>query len=148
MSVPQAVDTLPAMVSALLTALGNALPTRIVTRDFAPFEGLAQADLAQGVLMLVADGEAEYSEALGMRARQGTAGFVLVGYLRVEEDCAPSAIEDAELALMEEIKGFVRAGVTGLDVQLLRMQQSRQQYHPDGWVTAYLSVREPRTHVY
>ena len=130
-------------LDALRTGLATALPTRIVRRDFRPLAQCKAADLVTGILTLVNRGERNYANYLGREAQLGTLDVLLIGQLKVADTAAPLAIEQAELALAEEVKGFLQApapaGVTECLAQ--SFAQSGQLETPFGWVIFELEVR-------
>ena len=144
MSWPVAVDSIPARIAAVQAALAAALPARRVTRDFLAIDRRQDTDLLAGVVTLIAAGEGGYAAGPGMSARHGVTHLVLACHLRVADDAAPSAVEDTENALIEEIKAFVRAGVAGVTLTLDRVDQSRQIEHPYGWVVAHVQAGPPK----
>ncbi len=147
MAIGAYIERLDERRDAVLAALAAALGTRVVTNSLQSIESQSAADLAQGVVMLVSVRERSYSRGLGMAATKGLQEFLLVGHLRVAADAPPSAIEDAEMALIEELKAFVRGGVSGMSVRLGEVRQSQQLDHPYGWVVAHLDVGPPESSV-
>ncbi len=127
-------------LDAIEAALRSALPRRIVTRSLKHYDEHSPADLRTGVVTLVSAGESQYDGRLGMEATRGTLRILLVGHLKVEEESGGVAIEAAELDLVEDIKAFVRGGVTGMSLRLDNVQHSRQLEHPYGWLVAYVDV--------
>lgn len=136
-------------MDAVGTALTAALPARVVKRSLLQhFDAHGRGEIEQGVVMLVSAGEKDYRREPGMVAKEGTHGMVLVGHLKVDENDTPQAVEAAELDLIEEIKTFVRAGVTGMTLFLDRVEHSRQLDFPYGWIVAYLSAGPSNSNVY
>lgn len=130
-----------ARIAAVLGALKTALTGRVVTRDLMPANARAAADLAKGVVTLVSDGEYEYRDGLGLEGLGPRHRMVLVGQGRVADDTARSAAEDAELALLAQVRAFVQTGAARMRLVLVRVQQSRQQTHPYWWLTAEIEAR-------
>lgn len=128
--------------NALLDALTTALPLRVVTRDLRDFAGRADADLQSGIITILGGGEKDYANTLGRIAMLGTLPITLVGQIRVAENSAPSAVEDAEDALADEIKEFCRAPGDPLlgGLSMLGYRQSAQLEHPYGWIVADLEI--------
>ena len=144
-----ALDRLDDRLNAIEAALTTALPTRVIKRAYyRHVQDQAPADLDAGVVMLVSSGESGYRKGVGLVAREGTQDVLLVCHLRVAETASPQDIEAAEIVLIEEIKSFVRAGVAGMTLLLDRVQHSRQQAHPYGWVVATLQAAPPGSNVY
>jgi hypothetical protein len=134
--------------AAIVTSLTAALSTRVVKRSLLHYDQHEPGEIETGVVMLVSDGESQYSQNLGMTAKEGKHGQLLIGHLKVAEDSEPLAIELAEMALIEEIKSWVRSGVSGMSFEIEAAQHSRQLEHPYGWVVVKLNAIPPRTNVY
>lgn len=132
-------DTLTALASGLQAAL----PARQVSRSFRPLAQRAVAELEQGVLALVGLGEGDYANYRGREAQLGTVSALLIGHLIVAENAEPVAVEEAELALAEEVKAFLRgtlpAGVTSC--LATGFKQSGQLEFPRGWIVFQLEVQ-------
>lgn len=130
-------------MAALKTALAAAMPTRVVTRDLKDFADRPKADVAAGVFTLISKGERGYRNYNGREAMDGRHSMLLVGQIALGEDAAPSAVEDAEFAMIEEVKGFVRALPASLcSLTMTGFQQSGQLDAPYGWVAITLEVME------
>jgi hypothetical protein len=134
--------------AAIVASLAAALSSRIVKRSLMHFNQHEPGEIEAGVVMVVSTGESEYSQNLGMTAKEGKHGQLLIGHLKVAEASEPVAIELAEMALIEEIKSWVRAGVSGMSFEIEAAQHSRQLEHPYGWVVVKLNAIPPRTNVY
>lgn len=135
--------TLPARMLAVKDGLAAALPARVVTRDLMDFADRPRADLLAGVFTLVSLGERGYRNYNGREAMDGTHRMLLVGQVELGENAAPSAIEDAELALVDDVKGFVRALPQGLCTLVMTgFRQSGQLETPYGWVAIDLEMNE------
>ena len=120
-------------MNLIKTLLAAALPLRIVTRDLLDF---GQRDCTAGVYTLVSNGEGGYQNLNGREAMDGTQRILLVGQIQLGEDVAPSAIEDAELAMVDEIKAFLRARPsTIVQWYMTGCRQSQQMDAPFGWVS-------------
>jgi hypothetical protein len=135
MTVDQALFSLHAGLSA-------ALPSRRVTRSFKALQQRSQAELQQGVVTLISRGESDYSQVLGREAQLGKINALLIGQLMLPGNPEGQAVEQAELALAEEIKAFLQspmpAGVQ--DCLASRFAQSGQLETPYGWVVFELEV--------
>ena len=129
-----------ARTALVLAALTAALPTRVVTADYRPMNDRPAEDLAKGVVTLVVTAERDYSAGKGMVALRGTTRWTLVAQLQMAASTAPVAVQDAEMALAEEIKAFARTGIAGMDVRVEQFTFSQQQEHPYGWLTADLTA--------
>jgi hypothetical protein len=137
-------DRQTAIVESITAALNN----RIVKRSLLHFDQHEPGEIETGVVMVVSSGESDYSQNLGMTAKEGKHGQLLVCHLKVAEESDKVAIEQAEMALIEEIKAWVRAGVSGMSFEIESAQHSRQLEHPYGWVVVKLNAIPPRTNVY
>lgn len=123
-------------MNLIKTTLAAALPARIVTRDLLDFSMREQADLEAGIYTLVSNGENGYQNLLGRLAMDGSQGILLVGQFQLVEDEPPSAIEDAEHVMVDEIKNFVRTlPATLCRLKMNRYRQSQQIDAPYGWVS-------------
>lgn len=134
--------------AAIVASLTAALSTRIVKRSLMHFDQHEHGEIETGVVMVISDGESQYSQNMGMTAKEGKHNQLLICHLKVVEDSEKVAIELAEMALIEEIKTWVRAGVPGMSFELESAQHSRQLEYPYGWVVVKLNAIPPRTNVY
>lgn len=131
------------------TAAQAFFTTRVVKRSLLQhYDDHAAADLASGVIMMVSRGEGEYKQGLGMTAKEGTQTVLFVCHIKVAESVAQVEVEKAEGAMIEEIKSFCRAGVTGMTLKPESFSQSQQLAHPYGWVVATLRAGPPQTSIY
>src|SRR3990167_426890 len=127
------ISTRMALIKTLLAA---ALPLRIVTRDLLDFGQRTNTELTAGIYTLVSNGEGGYENLNGREAMDGTQRILLVGQVQLGEDVVPSAIEDAELAMVDEIKAFLRARPsTIVQLYMTGFRQSKQMDAPFGWVS-------------
>ena len=144
----QWIDRIDDRMAAIVASITAALPTRTVKRSLEYYDQHTAAQLTQGVVMPVSEGESEYSQNLGMTAREGKHAIFIVCHLKVAETSAKAAIEDAEMDLIEDIKTWVRAGVPGMSLQIDNAQHSKQLEHPYGWVVVKITAEPPRNNVY
>lgn len=122
------------LLDSLKTALQSASPTRTVTRNLEDFGRRDLAELEQGVFTLISRGRQP------QRDETVTLNVLLVGQIAVQEGSAPSAVEEAELLMVDEIDAFMR-GAQGARVMLDGgIQQSQQVDAPYGWVAARLAI--------
>lgn len=125
---------------ALLAAhLAAALPLRIVTRSLKDPANHSADDLAAGVLTLIALGEGNYPNLNGRIGLDGRGKAALIGHVKVGEKDEPLAVEQAEMALYEDVLGALRTGaglLRCLDINDFR--QSGQIEHPYGWIAIEL----------
>jgi hypothetical protein len=127
--------------AALKSAMAAAMPTRVVTRDHKDFGARDEADLIKGVVTIVGLGEKDLSQWAGRETQLGTVPLLIVGQIKVAEGSAPSAVEDAEDSLVEEIKAFCAAPPSGLgSLSMKGWRQSGQLEAPWGWVSVDVEV--------
>lgn len=132
-----------ARMVALEAALAAAMPTRVVTRKLMDFAERPKADVAAGVFTLISKGESGYKNHNGREAMDGKHRILLVGQILLSEDTDGEAVEDAEFAMEEEVKAFVRAlPPTLCSLVMTGFQQSGQLDTPYGWVTINLEAIE------
>lgn len=148
MAIGQAIERMDDRLDAIAAALTTALSTRVIKRSLVHYTDHADADLAAGVVTLLSAGEGGYSNGLGMTAKEGTHKLLLIGHLQLAESADGEAIEAAEIDLIEEIKAFVRSGVTGTSLRLENVIHSRQLERPYGWIVAYIDAGPPRRNTY
>ena len=130
---------LSARMNLIKTLLAAAAPLRVVTREFIDFGMRADADLVKGVYTLISRGEDGYQNFNGREAMDGVQRITLVGQIRVANNSTTSSLEDAEFAMVEEIKAFVRARPIELCTLAMKgFTQSGQIEHPDGWIAVEL----------
>lgn len=135
--------TLPERMEAIKAALATALPARTVTRNLKDFSDRTRDELTAGVFTLVSLNEGEYENHNGREAMDGKHRMLLVGQIQIAEDAEPSTLEDAELAMVEDVKAFVRALPQGLCTLVMKgFAQSAQAEAPYGWVTINLEMSE------
>lgn len=133
---------LTAAKNALQVALAAALPGRMVTRKWLPYAQRSRDELLAGVVTLAGLGEEGFANYRGREADLGTLRVVVVGQIEVDSK-DPQDVEDAEDALAEEIKAFLRSDwppeiraclATGF-------RQSGQLEAPYGWVAFEMEVQ-------
>lgn len=130
------------IMNALRSQLQAAQPSRVVSRDWKDF-GLRDAEeLRRGVYTILPLGEAGYANYVGREADFGALDLLLLGQLKVDEDCDPHEVEDAESVMIDEIKAFCGAAPQApIDSLLLQsLRRSGQLEHPYGWVAFSLEV--------
>lgn len=130
-------------MDALAAALATACPNRLVGRNFKPMAQRTDEDLLTGILSLACLGEQDYANYRGREADLGKLKVVLIGQLAVAADAEPSALEDAEFVMAEEVKAFLALPPPYPLVECLATgyRQSGQLEHPYGWVAFELEVR-------
>jgi hypothetical protein len=113
--------------------LAQALPTRVVTRDFLDFAQRAQVDLEAGTLTIITQREWRYANYRGREADLGRLTLAVVGQLKLPEDALPSVVEDAEFAFAEEVKDYLQGVLPVNLIDLLETRFSGQMDAPYGW---------------
>lgn len=122
-------------MEAIRAALAAAYPARVVTRQWRPMTTRRAEDLAAGIYSLVSQGESDYPNFNGYEARDGKHRIALIGQVKLAESATPDQVEDAEFAMVAEVKAFVRALPESLCCLLLTaFTQSGQLEAPYGWV--------------
>ncbi len=135
-------------MDAVAASLKSALGTRHVKRSWLKhYDDHTPQELADGVVMLISAGESQYRDGPGMTALEGAHRMILIGHLKVPDDSQPQAVEDAELDLIEDIKGWARGAIPGVGLSVVRVEHSRQLEHPYGWVVVYLDAGPPRSNL-
>lgn len=123
-------------MALILAELGTRYPARIVSRSLKDFADQKEADLLAGIYTLISLGEGGYANYNGREAEDGKQRMKLVGQILLSEDADSSAIEDAEFAMVEEIKVFVRDLPAALCTLVMKgYSQSGQLEAPYGWIS-------------
>lgn len=131
---------------ALKAGLAASAATRVVRRGMVlDPANLKAADLAKGVICLPAQGGGNFWNYQGREGDGGDLDVTLVGFVAVGERTEPEAIEQAELALVEDVLTFCKnlaPGSQPLDAVVpVSFRLSGQLEHPFGWMTMKLKVR-------
>ena len=113
--------------------LAEAMPTRVVTRDFLDFAQRSQVDLEAGTLTIITQRESRYANYRGREADLGRMSLAAVGQLKLPEDALPSLVEDAEFAFAEEVKDWLQGVLPVNAVDLIETRFSGQMDAPYGW---------------
>lgn len=122
-------------MNLIKTLLAAAYPLRVVTRDMLDFTQRDHADLEKGIWTLVSIDERDYKNYSGREGMDGVQSISLVGQLVKPEGTLGSVIEDAELAMVDEIKDFLRARPAQIiQLYMTGFRQSGQLDAPYGWV--------------
>jgi len=132
-------------LQAVADSLAAKLPARVVGRSLLADVGLVpQADLLAGVLCVVAEGGGGFATHRGREADMGTLDFYVVGYVLVPDDQPPAAVEQAELALLQDVLDWVATPgavhpLNGVYPQAVRLSQQLEA--PYGWVSVQMQTR-------
>lgn len=136
-------SALSTRMNAIQAALAAMVPARIVTRSLKDFASRPLSELKEGIYTVLSASEGGYSHYLGGMTRDGEHRVLVVGQIAVAETSEPSATEDAEGTMIDEIKAFTRALPPELgSLTLTDWRQSQQLDHPYGWVTFDMTLRE------
>lgn len=134
-------------LSARMTLIKNTLaaryPARAVTRSFKDFPARKADDLKRGIYTLISYGESGYQNLRERAAMDGRHRMLLVGQFQLGEKAATEEVEDAEFAMVEEIKAFVRELPPALAcLDMTGYRQSGQVDHPYGWIAVDLEFTD------
>jgi hypothetical protein len=127
----------------LRAALAAHAPSRTVSRDLLDFDLRPATELAAGVYTVLLGGERDFVDYVGRVAQYGKLSITIVGQIQIAEDATSVAVQNAEFAMVEEIKAFARrldlpAGVESLTVQSWASGQGIEA--PFGWVALSLEA--------
>lgn len=84
-------------------------PARLVERGLQDPAQLGDVNLAQGVYTLIATGTRDWADYRGREGQDGTLGFVIVGYSRVDDSATPEQLEENEEAMEDELMAWCQA---------------------------------------
>lgn len=131
-------------LAAIHASLAAALPARVVSRSLADPASASDEDLRAGLLCLVSRGGGDFANTRGREGQLGRVNAYLVGYVRVDEGDEPAAVEQAELALLQDVLDWCTEPGALRPVNAvypMDWTQSAQLEHPYGWVALRLDVR-------
>jgi hypothetical protein len=125
------------------TSLAEFLPERIVRRGLVDPAALTQKELQAGVLCLVAQGGGSFANYQGREGELGTVRCTLLGFVVVPEKSEKVEVEQAELALLEDVLRWVgERKAPPLDaIYPGDYTQSAQLEHPLGWFALSMEAR-------
>lgn len=133
--------TLAARMALIRDTLAERYPGRIVTRSLKDFAARQPAELKRGIYTVVSKGEGDFANLRERAAMDGKHRLLLVGQIQLQEKADGEAIEDAEFAMIEEIKEFLRDLPPALAcLDMTGYQQSAQVEAPYGWIAADLEI--------
>jgi len=121
------------IIDMISAALKQASPQRVVTRDLKDFSDHDAQDIQKGVFTLINqnvhadENDIEYLDLL------------LVGQIELAEGALPSAIEEAELTMIDEVRHFCQ-GLYGTQIVRGKFRQSAQLDAPYGFISGTLRV--------
>lgn len=136
-----------AALDALAASLAAHVPERTVGRSLIDPQNTKRERLQEGVLCVVLEGGGDFANYRGREADLGVLNVRVVGFCQVGEKDAPAEVERAELALLQDVLGWIHApslghygaGVDRVDPEDFAL--SKQLEHPYGWMTLTLRVR-------
>lgn len=131
------------LLEQMKDSLAAALPARDVARGLVDPATLPQKQLQAGVLRLVAGGGGSFANWQGREGELGTVKASIVGFVLVAEKEQQVVVEQAELALLEEVLAWIgEPKAPPLDsIYPGDYTQSSGLEHPIGWFTLALQVR-------
>jgi hypothetical protein len=134
------------LMAGLQTQLQAFLPDRVVTRSLvADPANLSDSILTKGQICLLADGGAGFFNYQGREGDGGDLDVVVVAFVSVGEKTETVAIEQAELALKDDLLRYCQSIAFGnalLSALVpLSWRTSKQIEHPFGWVVMKLKAR-------
>lgn len=134
-------QALAGIEASMRAALAHRVVQRSLVLDVAAHD---PAQVAKGLICLVNGGGGQFANTLGRQARLGHSSLGVVGFVLVEEAADPVAVEQAELALLQDVLDWLHA--PGLprpfDYAAPKdFRQSRQIQFPYGWFVLEVDVR-------
>jgi hypothetical protein len=128
-------------LDAVLASLTAALPGRFVQRGLVDPAAAEREQLLAGLVCVVSRGGGQFANYLGREGQLGTMEVALVCFLVVDEATQTVAIEQAELALLQDLLAWT-SYPNGVGSALPKeFRQSEQLEHPYGWLVLGLDVR-------
>lgn len=127
-------------LDAIKTSLAAALTRRHVQRGLIDPAAADMEQLVDGIVCIVSEGGGGFANTYGREGQLGTMDVALIGFLKVDESTEPVAIEQAELALLQELLSWTGTATGVRSVLPQSFRQSQQLEHPYGWVTLGLKV--------
>jgi len=121
------------IIEAVATALSAAAPTRTVTRDLKDYSDYDDGVIRAGVYTLISQG------IMADESDIETLSLLLVGQILLDESAAPSATEEAELLMIDEVRVFSQQ-IQGLRIVRGRFRQSAQIDAPYGFISGTLQL--------
>jgi len=121
------------IIAAIAIALAQSAPLRTVVRDLKDFADYDETVINAGVYTLISkgvnadDSDIEYLDLL------------LVCQVLVDEESAPSAVEEIELQMIDEVRTFTQK-IQGVRIVRGRFRQSAQIDAPYGFISGELKV--------
>lgn len=124
------------VMQALKESLQARYPDRQVLRGRQDPGLLGDAYLRRGVFAIVAEGTEDWLKFLLREAEYGTLSFVVLAYLRIEEDTTTEQVEQAEAVMEHELLDWcMQAKPAPLDAVYPRATTySTGLDHPVGWL--------------
>lgn len=131
------------LLEAWRQSLAEFLPERVVRRGLQDPALLPQCEWEAGVLCLVAQGGGSFANWHGREGELGAVKLTLVGFVLVGEAEPAVVVEQAELALLEDVLRWVgERKAPPLDaIYPGEYRQSQGLEHPAGWMALKLEAR-------
>jgi predicted component of type VI protein secretion system len=134
-------NDLDAKLEALKTLFQEALPDRIVTRNFKDAQDRRQDELFKGVYTLLFQGVTKFG---GLGAAPAGVKIFLLGQFQIEEKASGSDIESGELQMLQEVLEVVRSADKHYPsiprLSVIDAATSAQMEHPYGWIGVVLEM--------
>lgn len=132
-----------ALAERTKSALAERYPERVVTRALRTVDARDDAELFAGVLTIIVFAADGLAQMAGTGADTGTAQILITGQLFAGTHADGEAVENAEIALFQQIRDFALAPAPQLcPLDLDSVQFSGQQIAPYGWVRCELRYAE------
>ncbi len=131
-----------AKAEAIKVALKAAAPTKTVTRSFEDLRDSDSDDLMVGVFSIISGGESGFKSFDHQRVCEGKQEIIIVGQKLLHEGAKGVDVENAELAMINDITTMLNSHLTA-DIQSLKLkryEQSRQVECPFSWVVCFLEL--------
>lgn len=139
---PEYIDDMAERLDAIEASLVATLTTRVISRNLRQDpEDYSTTDREKGIVQIVSAGESDYLDGPGTVAREGHHKILLACWLQVPDSSTPgAAVEQAELALIAELKAWARQGFTNIGLKVESVEHSKQLVAPWGWCAIALDV--------
>lgn len=96
-------------MAAAAASLAAMYPARLVKRGLQDPAQLGDAVLRQGLYALVAEGTRDWADHRGREGQDGTLGFAIVGYGRVDDQAGTLEVEQLEAEMENELMAWCQA---------------------------------------
>jgi hypothetical protein len=138
-------STRDTLMAAMQESMSAFLKSRVVDRGLVDPANLPLEQLQVGVLRLVTRGGGNFANYQGREGELGTVRFTVLGFIQVPEKSAKVEVEQAELALLEDVLDWAgprQQRSPPLDcIYPLEYTQSSGLEHPIGWIALSMEAR-------